>query len=280
LTPPVKVQGPLGSVVAVRVRGADGGERSVDVRCEGAWWPPERPSIRWRTVERLPGQRIGYLRTVRFDDDVAPLVDTAMRDLKDTTGLIVDVRDNGGGNMSFVRLCSHLTPGQNFVAALVTRPFLERHQRHPENVDPRTLPKAVAAYTTARILEAMRANGGVAAFYTEDLGDRVYRGKVVVLLNEGTSSAAEAFTWHMKLNSKATLIGRTTAGYILGGETFLLPSGWRLTVPTHVGLGPDGKPFKDTPTTPHLSVTWSLRDLREGCDPVLAKALEVLTGDK
>jgi carboxyl-terminal processing protease len=252
----------------------------VDVRCETAWWPPERPSIRWRTLERGPGQRIGYVRAVRFDDDVAPLVDAAMHDLRHTTGLIVDVRDNGGGNLSFVRLCSYLTPGRNLVAGLVTRPFLERHPSQPGGMDPGTLPDGGAAYTTARVFEAVRRGGGAAAFYTEDVGDKVYRGKVVILLNEGTGSAAEGFTWHMKLGSKATLIGRRTAGYILGGETFDMPAGWRLTVPTHVGVGPDGKPFKDTPTTPHITATWSLADLREGRDPDLAKALEVLTGDK
>lgn len=146
--------------------------------------------------------------------------------------------------------------------------------------DRRTLPKIFAAYTTARILDAMRKNQGAAAFYTEDVGDQAYRGKVVILQSNDTGSAAEGFTWHMKQTSKATLIGQTTAGYLLGGETFHLKGGWRLTVPTHVAIGPDGKLFKDTPTTPHITVNWTLRDVREGRDPDIAKALEVLTGEK
>jgi len=42
---------------------------------------------------------------------------------------------------------------------------------------------------------------------SEDLGNQAYRGKVVVLVNERTGSAAEGFAWDLKEKAQATLIG-------------------------------------------------------------------------
>ncbi len=276
---PEKTLGVVGSTAMLRVRGCAGRERVVEVRRE-AHGQPEKPSLRWRTFGVRPDARIGYLRAVRFDDDVAPAADAAMADLQNTAGLIIDVRDNYGGNTSFIRLSSYFSAGQHLVAALLTRPYLERLRRAPEQIDPTTLPKAVGAYTGAGVFEAMRSNGGAVALYSEDLGDKGYRGKVIVLINEETASAAEGFAWHMKLKTKATLIGRTTDGALLGAEYYTLPGGWRLSVPTHAGWGPDGKSVIDKPVSPHIETRWTQRDICEGRDPDIAKALEVLAENR
>ena len=276
LSPPEAERGPIGTKAVLRVKGCDSSERTLEVRREAAWWPPERPSLRWRTIETSPEKRIGYLRAVRFDDDAAPQTDAAMDDLKQTTGLIIDVRDNSGGNVSFSRLGSYFSPGRHLVAALLMRPYLERFGRAPERIDLQTLPQAAGIYTTAGILEAMKTNGGALALYTEDLSDRAYRGKVVVLINEETGSAAEGFAWYMKATTEATLIGRTTAGALLGAEYFTLPGGWRLGVPTHASWGRDGKAAIDKAVSPHITVQWTVLDLCEGRDPDIAKALDVL----
>jgi C-terminal processing protease CtpA/Prc len=47
---------------------------------------------------------------------------------------------------------------------------------------------------------------GKVALYSEDLGEKRYKGKVVVLTSEGTASAAEGFAWHMKTKSDAKFI--------------------------------------------------------------------------
>jgi carboxyl-terminal processing protease len=276
LSPPEAERGPIGTTAVLRVQGCDSSVRTLKVRREAAWWPPERPSLRWRTIEIKPGERIGYLRAVRFDDGASSQADSAMEDLRDTVGLIIDVRANSGGNVSYSRLGSYFSPGRHLVAALLMRPYLERFGRAPAEIDPRTLPRAAGIYTTAGILEAMKTNGGAVALYTEDLGDRIYRGKVVVLIDEETGSAAEGFAWYMKETAKAMLIGRTTAGAVLGAEYFTLPGGWRLGVPTHAGWGPDGKAAIDKAVAPQITVPWTGRDVCEGRDPDIAKALDVL----
>lgn len=267
--------GPLGSTATLRVKGCDGRIRVVKARRE-LHSQTERPSIRWRTFSVANGRRIGYIKAVRFDDDVAPLVDSAMAELKNTSGLIIDIRDNSGGNMSFVRLSSYFAEGEHLVAALLTRYYLETQGSTPSAIDPANLPKAKKTYTDEAVFDAMRSNAGAVGIYSEDLGENRYRGKVAVLINEETASAAEGFAWHMKLKTRSTLIGRKTAGALLGAEYFTLPGGWRLAVPTHSGWGPDGKPVIDEPVLPHIETKWSLKDICSGIDPDMAKALEIV----
>lgn len=273
---PADAVGRLGSVARLRIKGCDGKVRNVDVARE-SHSRPERPSIRWRTFSAATGERIGYLRAVRFDDDVAPLVDAAMAEMKGTSGLIIDVRDNTGGNMSFVRLSSYLSSGEHLVAALLTRYYLETQGATPKQIDPAKLPRATRTYTDAAVFQAMRSNDGAVAIYSEDLGENRYRGKVVVLINEETGSAAEGFAWHVKLKTSAKLIGRTTAGALLGAEYFTLPGGWRLGIPTHSGWGPDGKPVIDQPVLPHIETKWTVKDVCNGQDPDITKALQILS---
>ena len=57
--------GQIGTPATVRVQGCDGRERTLQVRRENPWWPPEHPSLRWRSVEQNPGRRIGYIKIPR-----------------------------------------------------------------------------------------------------------------------------------------------------------------------------------------------------------------------
>jgi carboxyl-terminal processing protease len=279
-TLPNELIGQIGTSATVRVQGCDGRERTLQVRRENPWWPPEHPSLRWRSVEQATGRRIGYIKIPRFDDDAAPLIDVAMTALKGTSGLIIDLRDDSGGNLSFLRLVSYLIPGPRMTVALLSRPFLERLGSAPELVDVSKVAHVRGAYTTAAIIEAMKRNNGGAAFYTEDVGDRFYHGRVVVLINSGTGSASEGFAAVMKGQKSVTLVGHTTLGALLGGERFDLPGGWVLTVPTHASWGPDGKRYIDQAVTPDIEVTWTRQYLCEGRDPDIAKALDLFgSGD-
>lgn len=267
--------GPVGSQATIRVRRCDGSESQPRVRRERAWWPPEYPSLRWRSIEKVPGKRIGYIKSGRFDDDAAPLIDAAMRDLKNTTGVIIDVRDNSGGNLSALRLASYFIPEPRMVVALLTRTYLNRQGSAREQLDVGRLPRVNGAYTTEAIINAMKNNGGGAAFYSERT-PYAYPGRVVVLVNSETGSAGEGFAWMMKGLRSVTLVGSSTAGVLLGGEPFALPGGWTLTVPTHASWGPDGKRYVDRSVKPDVEVTWTRADLCEQRDPDITRALEIL----
>jgi hypothetical protein len=87
------------------------------------------------------------------------------------------------GKVSAIRLVSYFTSGPRLGIALLSRPFLERLGSAPQQIDPNRLPRVSGVYTDAGVFEAMKKNNGGAAFYTEDLGNRLYRGKVIILVN-------------------------------------------------------------------------------------------------
>jgi carboxyl-terminal processing protease len=267
--------GPIGSQATIRLRRCDGTESERRVRRERAWWPPEHPSLRWRSIEIAPGRRIGYIKSGRFDDDAAPLIDSAMSELKNTAGLIIDVRENSGGNLSALRLASYFIPEPRMAVALLTRTYLNRQGSAPEQLDVSRIPRVSGIYTTEGIINAMKNNRGGAAFYSERT-PYAYRGKVVVLINSETGSAGEGFAWIMKGVPSVTLVGGATAGEVLGGEPFNLPGGWVLTVPTHASWGADGKRYVDQSISPDVAVTWTRADLCEQRDPDIVKALEII----
>lgn len=223
-------------------------------------------------------QSIGYLEVLRFDDGVAEDIDLAMTDLKDTVALIVDLRRNEGGNLSYLRLTSYLIGGPSFALALLTRQFLNRFDRAPEILPDETLrhlPVECAAYTTRAILDALKRNQGGAAFYTEDVGS-VYQHEVMVLISPSTASAAEGFVWSLRDRPRTTLVGRPTAGAVAGSESFDLPGGWKLFVPTHAAWGPDRKLYRDMKFSPGIPVAASRANLCAGVDAELNAALRAL----
>jgi carboxyl-terminal processing protease len=278
LTPPENWLGEVGEVAQINIKGCDGQERAVQLR-RGRYLPAKSPSsnVNWFIYEKQPGIRVGYLRVSQFDgDDIAAQIDAAMSDLNDTQQLIIDVRDNPGGNTSFIRLVSYFIPGQSAITALMMRSALERMGGAPAQIDLATLPKVTKPYTTAEVYKALLSNKGAITVYSEDLGNKVYKGKVAVLINQFTGSAAEGFAGVMKAKTKATLIGQTTAGQLLSAQWMKVKGDWRLFIPTAAAYGPDGKPAIDTPTTPNIEAKPTRQDICGNRDPVLMRALTVL----
>jgi carboxyl-terminal processing protease len=279
LTKEELLRGPWGSSAKVDVKNCNQQIESLSIDREPYGWPYERPSVQWKAVARSATTKFGYLRITHFEDDLAPMIDKAMQELAGTAGIIVDLRNNTGGNASYLRLMSYFDPTQRPVFILLSRPFLNRFGRAPEKLDSATLaqiPKVTGAYTTAEIIDAFRRNGGGAAFYTEDVGKSLYTGKVILLVNQETASAAEGFVWGMKGRPGVTVIGQSTAGAIVGAEDFSIPGGWTLTLPTHAAWGSDGNLFRDQKTIPDLLVPESRASLCRHEDAVLDAAVGVL----
>lgn len=274
LTPWEQVGGAAGSAITLRVSGCDGKERELKLTRAASSVAPD--SSTWRVLEPRPGKKIGYFRIVRFEEGTVALIDEAMSGLKDTDGLVVDLRGNPGGTNSFVRLISYLVAGQQFVSGLLTRPFMNRFGGDVEKIDLASLPKSSGDYSINSLLLKMGLFGAV-ALYTDDLGEKAYRGKVVILSDGTTASAAEGFIAYMTQRAGAVSVGRKTAGQLLTSNTFHMVNGWTLVVPIAVPLGPDRKLFKDTPLAPQEPVNWTRRDVCDGRDPDVERAVAVLT---
>ncbi|MGH8189593.1 MAG: S41 family peptidase [Steroidobacteraceae bacterium] len=186
--------------------------------------------------------------------------------------IIIDVRDNSGGNVSALRLASYFGAGAEPSVTLLSRPYLQTLGRPLSKKDLLEAPRISGVYTTAGVFAAMEQHGGRAAFWSEAV-ERPFRAPVFVLIGPETGSAAEGFAWQMRLYTRARLIGQRTAGALLSSESFDLGDGWSVTIPVHGLWGPDGEDYGDRAVEPHEQVAPTRADLCAGRDPVLEVAL-------
>lgn len=273
---PTAISGPLGSDAELQIVGCDGSHRTVRVRRERALWPPQHPGFEWRTVGISPTVKIGYIRIDRFDDGAAELADQAMEELKDTQGMVIDVRRNSGGNLSALRLASYFSGDSRPAVALLARPYLAALGRRVTAADIGALLPTRGAYTNPAIFAAITAGKGAALYYSEDMGERRYRGKAVVVTSGETGSAGEGFAVLMRELAGATLVGRPTAGYLLSSDVFPLSAGWRLTVPVDGLWAADGRDYGDKVVSPDITVPRTAADVCRADDPDLTRAAEVM----
>lgn len=268
--------GEVGTRAQGRFEDCGGKVRDVSARRIAAFWPPEHPAFQWWSAKVSQIQTIGYIRIDRFDDGAAALADRAMAELKDTAGLVIDVRENSGGNASALRLASYFAAGETPAFALFARPYLQALGHKVTRADVAGAAKITGAYTDEAIFAAVSSNKGAATFWSEDLSDRRYLKPVVVLIGEDTGSAAEGFGWMMRGLPQVKFVGRRTAGALLSADRFPLPGGWVLTVPVQGVWGADGSDYRDRAVAPDVAVPWTRADMCSGRDPDVLAALALL----
>lgn len=146
--------------------------------------PQPKPDVEWRRLD----DGAGYVVIRSFAEDaVAERFDQALAELRDTPGLIIDVRNNGGGDTA------------------VARPIMGRFIREPK------------PYCRMR----RREGRGLSAFWTEMVepsGPFTYDAPVVVLADHWSGSMAEGFPLGMRGLGRATVVGTQTMG--LGAAVF------------------------------------------------------------
>src|SRR5437660_7074874 len=111
---------------------------------------------------------------------------------------------------------------------------------------------------------------------TEGLGPQPFHGRIVVLINEHTHSAAEMVASFAKQNRLATVVGTATAGEVLGGANFNLPGGYILRMPVAGWYTWQGECIEGIGVPPDISVENSPQTLAAGNDAQLEKALDLV----
>jgi hypothetical protein len=159
-------------------------------------------------VERLPGN-IGYLDFRFFGDEKAgaDTVAAAFNFLANTDALIVDMRQNGGGNPAMVALvCSYLFGAE------------------PVHLN--------SLY--------WREGNRTEEFWThKEVAGKRYTGKdVYVLTSNRTFSGAEEFSYNLKNLKRATIIGETTGGGAHPGGGNRLTAHFAAFIPTGRAINP------------------------------------------
>jgi len=126
---------------------------------------------------------------------------------------------------------------------------------------------------------------GSTTLYVKTRGGRAYTGKLIVLVDSDTASAAEIVARVVQIEKRGVVIGDRTAGAVMEGETFdhkSSPDNTQIVFyGAEIGVGDlvmtDGKRLEGVGVTPDEIVIPTPADLAGQRDPVLARAA-VLAG--
>ncbi len=249
------LQGPRRSPVELTLRDASGRtfKRSVP-RLFGPEYQKAWPSD-LMTFRMLPGN-IAYIALNTFEDArVADQFEAAFPEIAKADALVLDVRENGGGNSS---------NGDRVLACLTDR------------ASPGT------PWDTRDYRPTFRAWGRRETRYTAP-GDSIQPNRkllftkpVVLLTSPRTFSAAEDFAAGFHDMKRGRIVGETTGGSTGQPLFFPLPGGGSARVCTRHCTLADGTEFVGAGIRPDVAVTPTIADLRAGRDAVLEAALREL----
>lgn len=175
-------------------------------------------------------------------------LESVINNLADKDGLVLDLRDNGGGNEA------------------IAKDFVNRITR------------------AERTYQLVRFRNGPAR---NDFGDWIeasiipensvnFEKPIVVLINRGVASSAESFVHMLKTLPNTTLIGDTTRGSSGNPGEFTLPNGWKYRVSRWQVVGPDFSFVEDKGIAPDFVIDNTEESIAERKDLILEKAIELI----
>ncbi|MEM9072636.1 MAG: S41 family peptidase [Myxococcota bacterium] len=204
-------------------------------------------SIRWGSIDE-----VGYVYLGDMDMSegaVRRAMEQATRDLANVTGVIFDVRANGGGfdstSLGFA----------TYVAGARTLAWREQERNGPGYED----------------------FGAAREVFVGDAAEGAFDVPVVVLVSGWTFSAAETFLLAMRARDDVTLVGERTAGHLsdISAEV-RLPNGWRLAYSFERYTAADGSYYEGVGIPMDLEVPLDVGALAGGRDAMLEAAIQRL----
>jgi len=108
----------------------------------------------------------------------------------------------------------------------------------------------------------------------------VYKGKIVVLINESAQSAAEHGPLVLKSLSDATFIGSPTAGSDAFVTSFIIPGNLTLYLSACEVMYPDGRRIMQKGLQPDIFVRPTIKGIQAGKDEVLERAVKFIQTGK
>jgi carboxyl-terminal processing protease len=196
-----------------------------------------------RQVVRVLDEGYVYLRFDEFNGSGRRWLSRQLKAHAAAPGVIIDLRQNPGGET----ISLGITVGEFFDRSVDCGTFISR-------------------------------GGSRSIKNSWQLGSANYRGKVVVLVNGSTGSAAEIFSAVLQDHGRATLIGRRTAGAVLASWYYWLPDGGQLQLSREDYVAPKGRRLEGAGIVPDVVVERTLAEMRSGRDWDLEAALQVLRG--
>jgi carboxyl-terminal processing protease len=178
----------------------------------------------------------GYIKFDQWKPPADERFNAELPKLADTSGLVIDLRANGGGQTDVLNNIA-----SNFFAA--------------------------PTYTGG-----FRRRDGTLDRYLTHAPAHLYRQPVVILIDERSASASETFTIFMQESRRAYVIGRQSNGALLNTRIRKIKGGGELRVSIRAYVSPQGRVPEGTGVVPDQTVALTIADLRQGRDAALEAA--------
>jgi TPR repeat protein len=195
---------------------------------------------------------IGYLHIASFGSKNGrawvEAIDPIVNEFFDHKGLIVDVRDNGGGNSDNADKIVGRFADQKRVSALLQWRNGSRHSDF----------------------------GFIWKKYVEPAGDKQFTKPIIVLTDRKVVSSGEYFVLAMKRFPYVRTVGDTTFGALGSPLRKKLPNGWEYRIPTGKWSSADYVLYEDIGVPPDIHVAVSPSDSLMERDPVIEMAIQLL----
>ena len=231
-------------------------------------------------IHSVVAPKIGRLKVPYFSGAIGmrfgAALDAAIDNLKreGCDGLIIDLRSNIGGSLGFARLASYMCPDRIPIGHSLT-PKRLRSGYDPANLPRVPMPRTRAELVVTLGLFALRDKSVM--LLTQGLGPQPFHGRIAVLINEWTNSAAEMLANFAAENRLATLIGQKTRGNVLGAANFKVGGGYWLRIPVFGWFTSKGISIEGQGVSPDLSVDVTPEALAAANDHQLTAAVRILS---
>lgn len=217
------------------LRLASPGAGTLEVKLERS----ERPAPPVVSARRL-ADGTGYVELRSWSDGVGAKFGRELARLRDTTGLVIDLRGNVGGSRDEL-----IEVASNFFTEPVS--CGANRSRSGE----------ITSYTTSKVAEP-------------------YLRPVAILVDAESASASELFAAVMQEHGRALVIGRQTCGCVLNQTTRRVIGGGELSWSYRLVLSPKGRVLEGEGVKPDEAVPLLIADVRAGRDADLRQAVAQL----
>jgi C-terminal processing protease CtpA/Prc len=242
---------------------------------------------KFMTYKEFPGQ-IAYVNLYTFQDTSAiSRFKKYLPELYKAKGIILDLRNNGGGNSDVgVEILKYFTRQKKIKSSAgKTRDHIASFKAWGKYFDLKdTLTDPLRKDIIIKSYLVTNSNYWYYIppdIFQNNITVKKIEAPLIILIGNETASAAEDFLVALDdIKGRATTVGEKTEGSTGQPLYFDLPGGGKGRVCTLRETYPDGREFVGIGIHPEVEVKRTVADLLKGKDAALEKALEILASKK